>query len=346
MPSPFLHGPARLRPGGRGPIAVLVLGVAIALAFAAVTLATPGDELASGEALDEERGQIRVLEAELQRIDADATAAAGEHAAALRLVEELEGRIHDATLAMAEAKAARAVAEERLADRIVALYVQEPPSLVEVVLSSGGLSEMLDAGQALEAISDSDRSILRGIEESRARLTALKAELEGDRAEALAVEAAARRRMDDLQGLLASRRAVLHEAQATLDALEVEEDRQQEADRRERLALVAAGREAEAQFLGQADPAAPASLAVSAQPPADSVPAALERIAECESGGNPQAVSSSGQYRGKYQFDTGTWQAVGGSGDPAAASEAEQDRLAAVLYERRGPAPWPICGFR
>ena len=74
--------------------------------------------------------------------------------------------------------------------------------------------------------------------------------------------------------------------------------------------------------------------------------AALARIAQCESGGNPQAVSASGQYRGKYQFDLGTWQSLGGSGDPAAASEAEQDRIAAILYARSGPAPWPVCGYR
>jgi hypothetical protein len=73
---------------------------------------------------------------------------------------------------------------------------------------------------------------------------------------------------------------------------------------------------------------------------------ALGRIAQCESGGNPRAVSSSGQYRGKYQFAIGTWQGLGGTGDPAAAPEAEQDRLAALLYARSGPAPWPICGFR
>jgi soluble lytic murein transglycosylase-like protein len=72
----------------------------------------------------------------------------------------------------------------------------------------------------------------------------------------------------------------------------------------------------------------------------------LDRIAACESGGNPRAVSASGQYRGKYQFDPGTWRGVGGSGDPAAASEAEQDLRAAILYARSGPAPWPVCGYR
>lgn len=70
----------------------------------------------------------------------------------------------------------------------------------------------------------------------------------------------------------------------------------------------------------------------------------LESIAACESGGNPGAVDSSGTYRGKYQFDARTWQSVGGSGDPAAASEAEQDKRAAILYSQRGAAPWPVCG--
>jgi hypothetical protein len=74
------------------------------------------------------------------------------------------------------------------------------------------------------------------------------------------------------------------------------------------------------------------------------VPAILQRIAQCESGGNPHAIDASGTYRGKYQFDMQTWHANGGSGDPAAASEAEQDRIAMKLYQARGTQPWPVCG--
>ena len=74
------------------------------------------------------------------------------------------------------------------------------------------------------------------------------------------------------------------------------------------------------------------------------VPPQLEAIAACESGGNPAAVSSSGTYRGKYQFSYETWAAVGGSGDPAAAPEAEQDYRAALLYNQSGPGQWPVCG--
>ncbi len=70
----------------------------------------------------------------------------------------------------------------------------------------------------------------------------------------------------------------------------------------------------------------------------------LDAIGACESGGDPAIVSADGTYRGKYQFDYGTWESVGGSGDPAAASEREQDYRAALLYAQAGSSPWPVCG--
>jgi hypothetical protein len=93
-------------------------------------------------------------------------------------------------------------------------------------------------------------------------------------------------------------------------------------------------------------PAAGQETAATAVPPAPTGEAAttLERIAQCESGGDPTAISADGTYRGKYQFDRETWAHMGGSGDPAAAPEAEQDARAAQLLEQRGTAPWPVCG--
>jgi hypothetical protein len=73
------------------------------------------------------------------------------------------------------------------------------------------------------------------------------------------------------------------------------------------------------------------------------LPHILRRIAECESGGDPTAVSAGGRYRGKYQFSMDTWEALGGEGDPAEAPEWLQDRLALKLYRRAGTSPWPNC---
>ena len=74
------------------------------------------------------------------------------------------------------------------------------------------------------------------------------------------------------------------------------------------------------------------------------VPPHLEAIAQCESGGDPTAVSADGMYHGKYQFSVATWQAMGGGGLPSQAPEAEQDMRAAMLYEQSGPGQWPVCG--
>ena len=93
---------------------------------------------------------------------------------------------------------------------------------------------------------------------------------------------------------------------------------------------------AKAAQAGETGGAAPAAPATTGSP-------VLQRIAACESGGDPTAVSASGRYRGKYQFSRETWRVVGGSGDPARASEAEQDRLAAKLLAQAGTSPWPNC---
>jgi uncharacterized protein YabE (DUF348 family) len=66
-------------------------------------------------------------------------------------------------------------------------------------------------------------------------------------------------------------------------------------------------------------------------------------LAQCESGGNPSAVSASGKYRGMYQFSRQTWAGVGGSGDPAQASADEQTYRAQLLYNRSGAGQWG-CG--
>jgi acyl-CoA synthetase (NDP forming) len=90
----------------------------------------------------------------------------------------------------------------------------------------------------------------------------------------------------------------------------------------------------------RADAAAAAARASAA---AATASPALEAIAACESGGDPTANTGNGFY-GKYQFTASTWASVGGTGNPAAASEAEQDQRAAMLYAQQGASPWPVCG--
>jgi len=308
---------------------------------------------AAPSSVDAQRAQVRSLEAEIQGIDAQAGAAADAHAEAVRRADDLRMRIADTTGELAATRAARAEALDRLSERLVAIYREEPPTLIELVLSSGDLSGAVDAQQALEVIGDGDRRIVDRLSATRARLSALAADLKGDRAAADAQVAETQAHQEQLDGLIARRRAVLDDAQSQLDA----GLSRARAAQRARSAAAAQARgeravEATLRQRAQADPspattpaapaATPAPAAASAVP--DSVAAHLARIAQCESGGDPTLAD--GQYRGKYQFDMATWQAVGGTGDPAAAPEAEQDRRAAMLYAQRGGAPWPVCQYR
>lgn len=87
-----------------------------------------------------------------------------------------------------------------------------------------------------------------------------------------------------------------------------------------------------------------AILAVSLNNPPEPTPAQWRALRVCESSNRTNAVSRSGKYRGLYQFDTTTWASVGGSGDPARATRAEQNQRARLLYKSRGWQPWPVCG--
>lgn len=113
-----------------------------------------------------------------------------------------------------------------------------------------------------------------------------------------------------------------------------------EAARQAAAAQAAASQAAAAQSAAATAPTTAAPAAPSGSAPSGE----LASIAACESGGNPAAVGGGGGYRGKYQFDQHTWESVGGTGDPAAAPEAEQDRRAAMLLARSGTSPWPNCG--
>lgn len=70
------------------------------------------------------------------------------------------------------------------------------------------------------------------------------------------------------------------------------------------------------------------------------------QLAQCESGGRPNAVSASGTYHGLYQFSVATWKAVGGSGLPSQASAAEQTKRAQMLQARSGWGQWPACSAK
>ncbi len=75
----------------------------------------------------------------------------------------------------------------------------------------------------------------------------------------------------------------------------------------------------------------------------------LKKIAKCESGFNPAAVSPSGAYHGLFQYVASTWVAqrnrMGKNPDPNLRHDAREAILtAAFQISKQGTGAWPVCG--
>lgn len=70
------------------------------------------------------------------------------------------------------------------------------------------------------------------------------------------------------------------------------------------------------------------------------------RTAECESGGDPDAIGGGGIYRGAFQFMRQTWKRSPQSpgGDPIDFSYKTQAVVAVMLKRQDGAGHWPNCG--
>ena len=67
-----------------------------------------------------------------------------------------------------------------------------------------------------------------------------------------------------------------------------------------------------------------------------------DALAQCESGGN-WSINTGNGYYGGLQFSLSTWEAYGGSGNPADASRTEQIRVAENVLAGQGWGAWPSC---
>lgn len=78
---------------------------------------------------------------------------------------------------------------------------------------------------------------------------------------------------------------------------------------------------------------------------ADPIDDALFEVVGCETGYTYDytVIDPMGLHFGGFQFDLGTWWAVGGQGYPHQASPEEQWHRARILYLEKGRQPWPHC---
>ena len=71
-------------------------------------------------------------------------------------------------------------------------------------------------------------------------------------------------------------------------------------------------------------------------------PAAWDRLAQCEAGGN-WAINTGNGYYGGLQFSLSSWRAVGGTGYPHEHSRETQIAMGQRLWQQGGWGHWPGC---
>lgn len=313
----------------------------------ATGLAVPAT-LSAASAIARQSDALRSLEVEVAGYDSRFTTASADYRVANARLTTVRARIRVNSAELAKARTEYEAAQTTLAARLSAIYRQPQPSGIEVLLQSGSVTDALSRFDFMNRVQNRDGQVVTAVGRARQRIKVARAQLVKDQESARKDTATTRARLVEIGAIRASRRRALVGVRRQLIAM-IAAERNAARVR----ALQAAQRRVTRRIAQNpgASPSAPTPVTSGGTPvastptaPSVSIPSELSKIAQCESGGNPAAVSGSGTYRGKYQFDVETWKAMGGTGDPAAASEAEQDRRAAILYGQRGAAPWPVCG--
>ncbi len=198
-----------------------------------------GAAAASGEpaAVETKRAQVQAIEAELQEIDHQVEDAAEAYNGARYTLSLVRTRIAENRTALARTERDLSVAREHLAKRLRVLYATPPPSLVDVLVSSGSVTAAVDQIDMLDRIGRQDADLVGGLRDSKTRLQGLRAELRTDGHAAQRNLAAAAAQRETVEALLMRRQTVLANAKGELARL-LEAERQRER----RIAAAAAER--------------------------------------------------------------------------------------------------------
>jgi septal ring factor EnvC (AmiA/AmiB activator) len=319
------------------------------LAVAAVAAtATLGAPPASAQTVATASSAATSSDASAASLRADADAIATRYFAALTQVHELDDQIsqNEAVVADLEARAARARAAAR--DRAVVAYQQSGSRLAAMIDGA----DVLDAARRVRIINQ----VNQHDQNTFTRLEKVSHDLQQQRHTLEATRAA----HDDAL-------ATLKTQAAAIDAKLAEAAHREDAQR----AATAAATAATSTNAAGSTPsnAAAAPTTPTTGPPSTTLPPAptpppdysgtagthphhddpfLACVRQRESGGYYGAVSSSGAYRGAYQFAQSTWNATANHARrteligvlPNVASPYDQDDMAWTLYQWQGAGPW------
>jgi peptidoglycan DL-endopeptidase CwlO len=203
--------------------------------LAALAAATPGS--GAPPALKQKEAQAREVLAQVNALDLQLNRVGEQLNGAQYELDQVRARERVTVLRLHSARREYAVAQQRVAQRLVALYESNSPTVADAVLGATSLSGILDRLQLVDAAGALDRRIARSAQVRRDQLALHESELTTERQRAAAAVAAIAVHRQTLDVELAQRQHLLRSVQG-----EVKRMRVQEAARQARLATEARAR--------------------------------------------------------------------------------------------------------
>ena len=197
--------------------------------------------------IEAKQAQAQQVLAQIQQMDADLSHVIEAFNAEQVELDQIvaEQKVNDRRLRIARSNLGNA--QGNLEARLVDLYVNGSPDLVEIILGSSSLDEILDGIESASRVTDQDAQILREVRGFKKEIKERKAKLTKARQRQEEIVAAQAAKRDEIEAAMQQREALYNSIKDQIADLEAEERRRQariNAAAEARVAAPASGGEA------------------------------------------------------------------------------------------------------
>jgi cell wall-associated NlpC family hydrolase len=177
--------------------------------------------------VESKQAEARQVLAQIHELDADLEHVIDSYNSAQVELDAIEAQLRVNERRLKIAKANLGSAHESLEGRLIELYQNGSPDLVEILLGSTSLDEILDGIETASRVSDQDAQILGEVQRFRTEIKDRQAQLEKaqKRQEQVVAERAARK--SEIQASLAQRQELLNSIRDEIAAIQAAERRRQ-----------------------------------------------------------------------------------------------------------------------
>jgi cell wall-associated NlpC family hydrolase len=210
------QGPALIRTGRalvnrRRAALVGLLGVGAALVVPVATLGQPSS-------IQGQQAQIAQLQNRLNGINYQATVAVNNYDGAMWHLQTARQQIAENSAAIKTDTAQLSRSETVLATRLREVYATPSPSAVQVLLSSGNITSVVDTTNLVQHIGSQDAKVVTGVRSTLGHLKTARVQLIAAQQTATQQVAAASQEKSKVLALLSQQQSVLSNAKANLRA--------------------------------------------------------------------------------------------------------------------------------